>query len=72
MLPISPERLEHVKVRLIVLDAMKKDLMQRRAWYSQAMQASPEVIAHTVMTIRAEELQLQVEFNILTSWDQAK
>ncbi len=36
------------------------------------MQASQEVITHTVMTVRAEILQLQAELNVLQQWEADK
>lgn len=68
MQPYSADRIEWVQARLSILNEMKKDMMQRRAWYAQALQASQEVIAHTIMNVRAEELQLQAELNVLHAW----
>lgn len=65
MSPISYERVLFIKDRLQVLGAMRKMLTRRQAYYVQTIGVDQHSFAMTQATIRAEELALSVEHDVL-------
>lgn len=67
MSPISHERIDFIKDRLRVLDQMRRELTRRRDYYFQKLGASGDVQLAAVAAIRAEELTLYVEHDVLVA-----
>jgi hypothetical protein len=64
MSPNSNERADWIHQRLEVLDACRKDLTRRAAYYRQSLGATPQAVHDAVQLMRAEELALTVELSV--------
>lgn len=65
--PISKERLDWVVARLTTIDGARRDLMQYKAWYVQALQCPHDVMVQAMAALKVEEVQLMAEKRFLES-----
>lgn len=64
MSPSSNERADWIQSRLQVLDACRKDLSRRAAYYHQSLGATQQTVYDALQLFRAEELALSVELSV--------
>lgn len=65
MSPISYARVNYIVDRLKVLAAMRKNLTRRQAYYVQTIGVDQHTFTQAQIGIRAEELSLTVEYDVL-------
>jgi hypothetical protein len=60
----SNERVNWIQERLEILDASRKDLSRRAAYYHQSLGADAQTVHAALQLMRAEELALTVELSV--------
>ena len=68
MSPISNERVQFIKARLQVLGGIRKTLTRRQAYYAQIIGVDQHTFAQAQIAVRAEELALTVEYDVLVEF----